>query len=681
MFEEAASGVGTSGLNYMGYESPIHTTVEELDAAEEEPILDVEDVQMEPYNYMDVEKQQNDQDYERNSIRKYRMIKRKPAQTFYCRPCNKEIKYPSKIAEHLRKHTGERPFQCQICGAGFSQGHVLKVHLRGHHGELPYKCSFCTHSFESLTLKKQHEKTHYQPNSKDGVDEDEIVIQETVEAGQVAGTAHVDEVAVENHIYACPILECSMHSHSREEVEEHIAVVHGEMQEWMDDGTVYTDGTEAVVVEEAEEGTSQVVETEPHPIIVDEGEQQYDYYPYEESAVVIETDRVEAAGELEHPQIRMESDMGQALEVAQEGVAVHHHQIYEHFTYIDDPNVPPPTEEIEVETTEQQYIVNVEAPSSHLPLQQTVIYGGVEENDLDLFDLPQNDEGEERVRVLIDPKPPKKGRLTYDEYYDRMINKNMQEMEVDAATIEMAAPMHHVSMMTEEGPVMIAQPLRRIRRNRLIRSQSDRPHGARNLDWIIDAVARGLDVDSASPHNRRKPVMHKCQYCGRIDKYPSKIKAHLRTHTGEKPFKCDICGMTFAQRTPMRLHVRRHLDQKPYICTIEGCDLRFVSGALLNYHQQTKHFLTKRYICLKGCGRFFASARNQRNHESRCFYSTEQAHEFGDAIYEQLVYNDQEEEEEASDNEVNEELEHALEVVENTMLVPKEQIVEEKPFG
>lgn len=58
-----------------------------------------------------------------------------------------------------------------------------------------------------------------------------------------------------------------------------------------------------------------------------------------------------------------------------------------------------------------------------------------------------------------------------------------------------------------------------------------------------------------------------------------------------------------------------------------------------------------RYICLKGCGRFFASARNQRNHEARCFYNTEQAHEFGDAIYEHLVYHDQEEEE-ASDNEV-----------------------------
>ncbi|KAK6017355.1 zinc finger, C2H2 type [Ostertagia ostertagi] len=170
--------------------------------------------------------------------------------------------------------------------------------------------------------------------------------------------------------------------------------------------------------------------------------------------------------------------------------------------------------------------------------------------------------------------------------------------------------------------------------------------------------------------------MHKCQFCGRIDKYPSKIKAHLRTHTGEKPFKCDICGMTFAQRTPMRLHVRRHLDQKPYICSIEGCDLRFVSGALLNYHQQTKHFLTKRYICLKGCGRFFASARNQRNHEARCFYNTEQAHDFGDAIYEQLVYNDQEEEE-ASDHEINEELEEALETVEHTLIDSHEKRIEE----
>lgn len=44
-------------------------------------------------------------------------------------------------------------------------------------------------------------------------------------------------------------------------------------------------------------------------------------------------------------------------------------------------------------------------------------------NGVDLFDINLTTEMpvEERVRVLIDPKPPKKGRLTYDEYYDRMV--------------------------------------------------------------------------------------------------------------------------------------------------------------------------------------------------------------------------------------------------------------------
>lgn len=37
-------------------------------------------------------------------------------------------------------------------------------------------------------------------------------------------------------------------------------------------------------------------------------------------------------------------------------------------------------------------------------------------------------------------------------------------------------------------------------------------------------LLQGENVDEASPHNRRKPQMHRCEYCGRVDKYPSKIK-------------------------------------------------------------------------------------------------------------------------------------------------------------
>ncbi|PIO74896.1 hypothetical protein TELCIR_03085, partial [Teladorsagia circumcincta] len=105
-------------------------------------------------------------------------------------------------------------------------------------------------------------------------------------------------------------------------------------------------------------------------------------------------------------------------------------------------------------------------PPTHIPLQQAIIYDDVVENGMydDMYDvnLPKEDTSDGRVRVLIDPKPPEKVRLTYDEYYDRKVSKNMQEMEVNAATIEMAAPVR----------------------------QSNRPNGARNVDWVIDAVAR-----------------------------------------------------------------------------------------------------------------------------------------------------------------------------------------------
>ncbi|PAV67726.1 hypothetical protein WR25_04237 [Diploscapter pachys] len=124
---------------------------------------------------------------------------------------------------------------------------------------------------------------------------------------------------------------------------------------------------------------------------------------------------------------------------------------------------------------------------------------------------------------------------------------------------------HENDMEDEELDLETYEMINRDEESREIpkNSKKGRKKKANNLDWVIDAVSRGVAVDSASPHNRRKPTMHKCKYCGRVDKYPSRIAAHMRTHTGEKPYKCDICGMGFAQKTPMRLHMRRHLDQKP----------------------------------------------------------------------------------------------------------------------
>ncbi|KAK6017937.1 zinc finger, C2H2 type, partial [Ostertagia ostertagi] len=102
-------------------------------------------------------------------------------------------------------------------------------------------------------------------------------------------------------------------------------------------------------------------------------------------------------------------------------------------------------------------------------------------------------------------------------------------------------------------------------------------------------------VAEAEPMNtgRRKPAtIVQCEICGVLLKHPSKIEAHMRTHTGEKPFECNFCGMKFTQRTPMLNHIRRHLGQMPYTCSY-GCGKKFVNNAQRNAHE-LRHLGTKR---------------------------------------------------------------------------------------
>ncbi|EPB78785.1 zinc finger, C2H2 type [Ancylostoma ceylanicum] len=108
---------------------------------------------------------------------------------------------------------------------------------------------------------------------------------------------------------------------------------------------------------------------------------------------------------------------------------------------------------------------------------------------------------------------------------------------------------------------------------------------------IVDYEEEGLDPLS-SRGRRKPPTIVQCEVCGVVVKHPSKIEAHMRTHTGEKPYSCEICGAKFTQRTPMVNHVRRHLGQTPFVCGY-GCGKSFVNNAQKNAHE-LRHMGTKR---------------------------------------------------------------------------------------
>ena len=115
-------------------------------------------------------------------------------------------------------------------------------------------------------------------------------------------------------------------------------------------------------------------------------------------------------------------------------------------------------------------------------------------------------------------------------------------------------------------------------------------------------------------HEGKKPFL--CQICNKSFNEKGNLKTHLRFHSELRPFQCPHCSKNYKTNGHLKDHIEiQHNKIKKYICNI--CNKKFGRISTLKAHIRT-HTGEKNFKCkVEGCNKCFAEKGNMEIHFKR----------------------------------------------------------------